>query len=74
MPRKSDILDRDGAAPAKASVAPIASSKCAPAVVDNLPSDIPMTARELEALETYLADLLDQLFDEAAAGADNAGE
>ena len=53
--------------PAKAGVAPIASAKAEATVVDNLPADIPITARELEVLETYLADLIDQLLYDASA-------
>ena len=33
----------------------------APCVIDNLPADIAITARELEVLETYFTDLIDQL-------------
>lgn len=42
-------------------------------VVDDLPGDIPIAVRELEAIETYVADLVDQIFGEAAAGPDNSG-
>lgn len=41
--------------------------------VDNLPAEIPIAAREFDALETYLADLLDLLLDEAVGGSADAG-
>ena len=44
---------------------PPAADQCAPAIVDNLPADIPFTVRELEVLETYLGDLIDHLLDDA---------
>lgn len=58
--------------PATAGVAPIASAKAEFTVVDNLPADIPITARELEVLETYLSDLIDQLLGDTLAGGDGS--
>jgi hypothetical protein len=37
----------------------------APPVVDNLPDGIPVTLRELETIEPYLADLIDHVLNEA---------
>lgn len=55
-----------GGAPPR--VAPeCAGNGTAPCVIDNLPADIAITARELEVLETYFADLIDQLLGDAPA-------
>lgn len=74
MSRRTTRIDSYGPAPSVVGAREVSSSRAAPDVVDNLPTDIASTARELEALEIYLADLLDELFDEVALGASNAGE
>ena len=36
-------------------------------VLDNVPDQVPVTIRELEVIETYLAQLIDQLLDETVS-------
>lgn len=45
-----------------------------PIVLDDLPPEIPIAIREIEAIETYVADLLEQIFDDVAAGVGNPGK
>ena len=61
-------VESRGPAPVCASQPVRVATGTDPTVVDNLPADISITARELEVLETYLADLTDQLIGDALAG------
>jgi hypothetical protein len=44
---------------------------CQLMVVDDLPTAIPVTIRELELLEAYLGAVLDDLFKDASSSADS---
>lgn len=56
----SIALRDDTVAPGKfARLAPVCPADEALVIIDNLPADLPIGIAELEAIETYLADVLD---------------
>lgn len=56
------------AAPGRASQTVRGASGTDPTVIDNLPADIPSPPRELDAIETFLDDVIDEMLGTLASG------